>query len=104
MVKNISSITPLGGDQKILTFTTVGICTPPTPILKRAWKFYSKDTLINKLMLVNWQIKADDVQSYWNIFKTKLLKVVDELIPYKTFVNDQKTLCYKPQFVKKHPP
>ena len=51
-------------------------------------------------MLVNWQIKADDVQSYWNIFETKLLKVVDELIPYKTFVNDQKTSCYEPQFVK----
>ena len=100
LVENITFVTPLGGDHKIIIFSTLGTCSSPKPILKRDWKFYSKDSLIEKLNLVNWQIEADDVQSYWNIFETKLLKVVDELVPYKTFVNDQKTSDFKPQFIK----
>ena len=100
LVENITSVTPLGGDHKIITFTTFGICAPPLPILKRDWKNYSKESLINKLNLVNWQIEADDVQSYWNIFESKLLAVVDELVPYKIYNNVETNSCHKPQFIK----
>ena len=100
LVENIASITPFGGDHKIITFTTLGICQPPTPIRKRDWKLYSKESLIDKLTVINWQIEADDVQSYWNIFENKLLKAVDELVPYKIYTNDHLNSSYKPQFIK----
>ena len=44
---------------------------------------YSKENLIWRLSTENWVIKKDSVQSYWNKFESKLVKIVDELAPFQ---------------------
>ena len=41
-----------------------------------------------KLNQVNWEIDIDDEQEFWNEFESKLINVVDDLIPLKEFALD----------------
>ena len=46
---------------------------------------YSKEKLNVKLSLIDWNINVDDVQEFWNILENKLINIVDEIVPPKTF-------------------
>ena len=38
-----------------------------------------------KLRELDWDLKSDLVQDYWNKFETQLVGVTDEIVPYKLF-------------------
>ena len=100
LVKNLSSFEPLGGDHLVVTFDLKGNPSKPDPVNKRSWLNYSKDSLNLKLSQVDWHIKADDVQAFWNIFENKLINVVDDVVPYVKFVNNLSTKTACPPFIK----
>ena len=54
----------------------------------RNWRGYSKEILTNKLTSVDWKIEIDDVQQYWNVFESKLIKIIDYIVPLVDYVND----------------
>ena len=45
---------------------------------------YSTELLITRLSTVDWNIKSDLVQDYWNELENKLITVVDDLVPLTT--------------------
>ena len=51
----------------------------------RDWRKYSKDVLRAKLSSVNWDIKIDNVQQYWNVFEGLLIGIIDEIVPLTEF-------------------
>ena len=53
----------------------------------RDWRYCSKERLCSLLGTVDWTNNATDVQQIWNDFETKLITVVDELVPVSSFVN-----------------
>ena len=72
----------------------------PTPIIKRAWKHYSKENLNKKLGSVSWDIGSIDVQGYWNTFEEKLVTIVDQVAPYSTFTNRTNVKAKTPSAIK----
>ena len=61
----------------------------PKTVIKRCWKNYSKDKLLAKLSNVNCIINSQDPQFIWNHFENELVTIIDELIPYVPFINNQ---------------
>ena len=55
---------------------------------KRDWRKYSKDELNNALGRVDWSNNAHYVQEMWNDFETKLINVIDTLVPVRDVIND----------------
>ena len=45
----------------------------------------TQDILLTKLRELDWDLKSDLVQDYWNKFETQLVGVTDEIVPYKLF-------------------
>ena len=80
----------------MIMFTLNEIPNPPKETIKRNWKNYSKDKLLQKLALTTFDTSSDDVQSLWNHFETTLNLIIDDLVPYETFVNNQTIKSIKP--------
>ena len=38
---------------------------------------------------INWDVDVSDVQEYWNLFENKLMAVVDNIVPYTKFCNNE---------------
>ena len=45
----------------------------------------SSTSLCTKLENVNWDINVNDIQGYWNVFESLLIKIVDEVAPLVDF-------------------
>ena len=54
--------------------------------MRRDWRFYSKEKLVVELNRVDWSVDATNVQGIWNDFETKLIHVVDNLVPIVEFI------------------
>ena len=87
LISSNGSTEPGIGDHLIIHFEIEFKIEEPTPIIKRAWKHYSKENLNKKLGSVSWDIGSIDVQGYWNTFEEKLVTIVDQVAPYSTFTN-----------------
>ena len=74
-------IVPPFGDHTLILFSIRSTKIPIKDTYKRYWKSYTKDHLISSLRNVDWIIKHDDVQSYWNTFESRLVEIVDALVP-----------------------
>ena len=61
----------------------------PKIVIKRCWKNYSKDKLLAKLRNANFIMNSQDPQFIWNNFENELVTIIDELIPYVPFINNQ---------------
>ena len=96
IVEKLYSFLPLIGDHLLISFNINETPDAPTPHLKRNWKNYSKDTLLQKLSLVDFDCVADDVQTLWNHFECVLINIIDEIVPYESFVNNQTIKSAKP--------
>ena len=57
-------------------------------LIKRNWRNYSKEKLIESLKAVRWELGIGQVQPFWNNFEAKLVAVVDELAPLAQFTNN----------------
>ncbi len=84
-ISSIEQIDPLCGDHCVVTCTVNYMKQPATFTYRRNWKFYNKSLLCQKLREVDWNCSADSVQSCWNDFENKLLKVIDDLVPITEF-------------------
>ena len=85
-ISNLTCLTPPFGDHTLVHFEINIKKTIKSEIWKRNWKFYSKDLLVQKLYSVDWQIKKDSVQSYWNKFESKLVEIVDSIAPLQPLI------------------
>ena len=56
--------------------------------LKRDWRFYSKSLLCNKLANVEFDVSSNNVQECWNDFETRLVMIVDEILPMRNHCNE----------------
>ena len=61
---------------------------PPRITVSRNWKNYSQNSLNGALSLIDWSNNLMEVQSVWNDFETKLIRVVDNLVPLTDFENN----------------
>ena len=59
-----------------------------TTILKRDWRRYNKDILVNKLQNVNFNLNSNNVQEAWNHFENVIINVIDDIVPIVPFVNN----------------
>ena len=88
LIKNVKcKIMPFGDHVLILA----DLCmTRPVQkkSLKRFWKGYSKNSLCNNLGLVDWTNNAETVQDIWNDFETKLIRVIDSVVPLHETSNE----------------
>lgn len=84
-IENLHKVDPICGDHSMIVFTIKSNKQKPTHTLRRDWKNYDKSKLCDKLNQIDWSCDADSVQGCWNDFESKLLKVVDDLIPVTKF-------------------
>ena len=89
LIHDIGSVVPVFGDH-LLVFFDFSIGTGNKNIIwKRDWRLYSKELLCTELSRINWDLNVPDVQHCWNLFECKLLEVVDKVVPYAKFINDE---------------
>ena len=55
--------------------------------IRRDWRKYSKEVLIDELSLVDWYSEVNNVQNMGDEFESKLVKVVDKITPLTEFTN-----------------
>ena len=96
--ETLESFEPTFGDHIALLIKVNGDKKSLHCNQRRNWTSYTKEKLLNMLREVDWQIDYDDVQSFWNHLESKVLSVVDELVPMTTFINNtyvkEKTPCH----------
>ena len=83
-ISSLSCMTPTFGDHVLITFVVHSSRTKPNTFFKRNWKHYTKERLLNKLNECDWNIKNDDVQSFWHAFESKLIEITDNLCPIES--------------------
>ena len=79
---------PLFGDHRLIMFCINMPKVEIEPTLRRDRRNYPKDLLCNALKTVNWSMVIEDLQGFWNDFEFRIIKIIDELIPMCTFVNN----------------
>ena len=87
IVKNLSHQKPCFGDHDLVTVQLCLVRPPPRITFCRDWSNYSIEKLCNELSKVDWTNLATTVQAIWDDFETKLIKVVDKLVPMSEFRN-----------------
>ena len=50
---------------------------------------YSEEVLLGELALIEWTTNVNNVQNMWDEFESKLVKIVDKIMPLTDFVNHQ---------------
>ena len=96
LVHNITHVKPCFGDHELIMFKINLVRPPPRITVSRNWNSYSKARLGEALSLVDWSNNLKDVQSVWNDFETKLIRVVDDHAPLMEFKNN--TVMIVPNF------
>ena len=89
IVNKISHCKPLIGDHMLVMLNLICEIDEPKIVIRRCWKNYSKDKLLAKLRNVNFIANSQDPQFIWNNFENELVTIIDELIPYVPFINNQ---------------
>ena len=115
-IKALYPITPSFGDHSLILIETISKNKIKPTVYKRNWKNYSPENLNALLRDVDWQIDFDSVQSYWNSFECKLVKIVDKIAPLELQQTNNTSNYQAPPTVKnkinkrkwlkkvKHPP
>ena len=58
--------------------------------MKRDWRMYNKDILIEKLLRNHdTTLQPNNVQCAWNYFENLMINVIDEILPLSPFSNDE---------------
>jgi hypothetical protein len=82
------SVKPTFGDHIMIILEHMGHKPSELISIHRSWLKYKKESLTQSIAAVDWQIKSDAVQDYWNQFEHMLVGVVDELVPLCEFINN----------------
>ena len=85
-VRNVSAVKPIFGDHCLVAFEIEFVRPKPTKVLRRNWRSYSKEQLLQELRCVDFGDEFVSVQSCWNVFENKMISVIDKLCPMEQFV------------------
>ena len=85
----ISNVNPFFGDHVLVEFIINIKTCKAVPNICRDWRKYSKDVLNKKMSGVNWEIKIDNVQQYWNVFESMLIILLVGIGHFSTKKNYQ---------------
>ena len=99
-ILTVDGFKPVFGDHTMVNVSVELNRPVPTTYHRREWKRYNKETLCGMLADVDWNIRDDSVQSYWNTFENKLVEVVDKIAPMCTFTNGGHVKANIPQRIK----
>ena len=88
-VSNIRHVCPTFGDHLIVMFDYLYTFEKAKSMWKRDWRFYNKGRLTRMLADVDWDLDVPDVQQSWNLLENKLLSVIDAIVPYTKFNNNE---------------
>ena len=89
-VDNIEMHIPLFGDHNLITFEITAKNNTNSVIIRRNWSLYTKEKLINALVLEPFNIETDTVQQTWNLFENTLLNLTDKLAPLEQIIENNK--------------
>ena len=89
LVNDIRSLVPIFGDHLLIFFYYSFSNKNKIITWKRDWRFYSKEALCEKMSIINWNINVTDVQHFWNLFECLLVGIVDSIVPYTKFCNNE---------------
>ena len=85
LVSNVTYVNPFFGDHVLVEFLVNVKKCKTNPNICRDLRKYSHELLNAKLANVDWDIKIDNVQQFWNVFESLLIKIVDEIVPLTEF-------------------
>ena len=88
LFSNITSTLTDVGDHRLISCNIMARKIADRTILKRDWRRYSKDILVNKLQNVNFNLNSNNVQEAWNHFENVIINVIDDIVPIVPFVNN----------------
>ena len=93
LIQNFSHVKPCFGDHELIMAYCNIVRPEPKMTQRRDWRHYSKETLNEKLCLVDWSNNACTVQEAWDDLECKIVTVVDSLVPISEFYGNH--LAYK---------
>ena len=100
IMKSLTHITPAIGDHKMIILTLLETREPPIKSLKRNWKQYSKELLVNKLSACTFDYNINSVQQFWNHLENEIINVVDSVAPLTEFTNNYITATCPQNLIK----
>lgn len=100
LTQNLTSITPNFGDHVLVHFDLITNKTTEIVTFKRDYRKYTKDILCNKLASIDWDLKINDVQDFWNVFECELLNIIDIIAPMSKFTNNEVKTNATPPSIK----
>ena len=86
MFIDLQSTKPCFGDHLLITINVIRDRNNVESTFRRD---YSKEHLLGELAIVDWPLDILDVQSFWNSFESKVISIVDKIVPVTEFVNNR---------------
>jgi hypothetical protein len=84
-IRGFHNVKPYFGDHSAIMFEYNIVKPKPVTTIRRNWKNYSQNRLLNMLGNVNWNLQGDLVQDCWNELENKLISIVDDIVPLTEF-------------------
>ena len=91
-LNSLNNITPEIGDHKLIIIDISTMEVKPKVTMKRAWREYSQELLLNRLSVCEFDYSITNVQQFWNNLENKIINVVDEVAPMVEFTNNYTTV------------
>ena len=90
-LNSLNNITPEIGDHKLIIIDISTMEVKPKVTMKRTWREYSQELLLNRLSVCEFDYSITNVQQFWNNLENKIINVVDEVAPMVEFTNNYTT-------------
>ena len=91
-LNSLNNITPEIGDHKLIIIDISTMEVKPKVTMKRTWREYSQELLLNRLSGCEFDYSITNVQQFWNNLENKIINVVDEVAPMVEFTNNYTTV------------
>ena len=91
-LNSLNNITPEIGDHKLIIIDISTMEVKPKVTMKRTWREYSQELLLNRLSGCEFDYSITNVQQFWNNLENNIINVVDEVAPMVEFTNNYTTV------------
>ena len=91
-LNSLDNITSEIGDHKLIIIDISTMEVKPKVTMKRTWREYSQELLLNRLSGCEFDYSITNVQQFWNNLENKIINVVDEVAPMVEFTNNYTTV------------
>ena len=99
LVGEVHSIKPCFGDHMLISLSVKFEKDAIKHTLRRDWRKYTKEVLLEELAMIEWSTDLRNVQNVWDEFESKVVKVVDKIVPLTVHENGKIT-SETPKFIK----